>query len=193
MTLDENLSGEFIEDTGDGRIVVNFLNGKKEGLTRYISASGIVLSEIEFKNDVIDGAVKQFYPSGELLTVMTYVDGKLNGPFTSFYTNGMKQMITNYQNGVMHGKFETFDEFGDIVTECIYDSGKKQGKNVVYYPKSQGGGVYELSFYVDDLLSGDKVTFYPTGEVLSVTPYNKGKAQQYTKNYTKDGKELKIA
>ena len=54
-------------------------------------------------------------------------------------------------------------------------------------------GIYELSFYVDDLLSGDKVTFYPTGEVLSVTPYNKGKAQQYTKNYTKDGKELKIA
>ncbi len=67
----------------------------------------------------------------------------------------------------------------------------KSGKNLLYYPKSQGGGIYELSFFENGLLSGDKVTFYSSGEVMSITPYTEGKAQGYTKTYDKSGAELR--
>ncbi|MBR1480161.1 MAG: hypothetical protein IJ599_04730, partial [Alphaproteobacteria bacterium] len=140
--------------------------------------------------DELEGEVKQYYPSGSLLSIAEFSGGKQNGMLQTFFENGVPQVVTQYKDGKMHGGFKAFDEFGDVVQECKYANGKKEGKNTIYYPKSQGGGVYEISFYENGLLSGDKVSFYPTGEVMTLTPYSAGKPQMYTKNYSKSGKEI---
>ena len=188
--INENFSGELIQEVDGGKIIMNFLNGKKDGITKFISSSGVVLSEINYKNDEINGDVKQYYPTGNVLSIMEYLNGKSQGSFTSFFENSMKQVSSQYQNGEMHGEFKAFDEFGDTLIECTYFKGQKHGKNLLYYSKSQGGGVYEVSFFENGLLNGDKITFYQTGEVMSVTPYSAGKAQTYTKNYSKSGIEI---
>lgn len=187
-----NFSGKIVQEVNGGKISISLKNGKKEGITRFVSNSGTLLSEINYKNDLIDGEVRQYYPTGQILTVIEYSKGVQHGMMTSYFENGMKQVEIQYEKGEQHGSFKAFDEFGDIMTECTYVKGKKHGKSVTYYAKSQGGGVYELSFYENGLLSGDKVCFYATGEVLSITPYLEGKPQTYTKNYSKDGKELNI-
>lgn len=188
--IGENFSGEVVQEIDNGKVVMNFLNGKKEGVTKFISSTGIVLSEINYGGDEINGDVKQYYPSGNILSIMEYSNGKPHGSFSSFFENGMKQVSSQYQMGEIHGNFKAFDEFGDPLIECVYLKGQKHGKNLLYYPKSQGGGIYELSFFENGLLNGDKVTFYQTGEVMSVTPYCAGKAQVYTKNYSKAGTEI---
>jgi antitoxin component YwqK of YwqJK toxin-antitoxin module len=187
----ENFTGELAQDTGDGRVVIQYVSGKKHGVTRFIDKStGLTLSEIEYRDDLIDGKVTQFYRSGAVLSVITYRAGVQDGPFVSYHENGMKQMESGYVNGKQDGPAITYDEFGDIVTESNYRNGLKHGKNTVYYPKTLGGGVFELSQFEDGKLTGDKVTFYNTGEPMSVTPYIAGKAQRYPKNYSKDGEEL---
>ncbi|MDR1034636.1 MAG: toxin-antitoxin system YwqK family antitoxin [Holosporales bacterium] len=188
----ENFTGELTQDTNNGRIVIRYVSGKKQGTTKFIDKfTGLVLSEIEYRDDVIDGKIKQFYQSGAILSVVTYKGGILDGPFVSYYENGMKQMESFYVNGKQDGTTITYDEFGDTVAESHYRQGMKHGQNTVYYPKSLGGGVFELSSFENGKLTGNRVTFYDTGEPMSVTPYIAGRAQQYPKNYSKNGEELR--
>ena len=187
--MENDFSGELIQTTDAGKVVVKFLNGQKDGITRFISSDGVILSEVQYKKDMICGNVKQYYQNGKILSIVEYKYGVPHGTLTSFFENGMKQVVAQYQNGKIDGVFKAFDEFGDIVNECAYYDGQKHGKNLLYYPKFQGGGVYESSNYKDGCLDGDKITFYQTGEIMSVIPYKNGKAQAYPKYYKKTGEE----
>ncbi|MDR2666778.1 MAG: hypothetical protein LBB34_01505 [Holosporales bacterium] len=188
--MEVNFSGKLIKDTDDGKIIINLQHGRKEGVTSFVSRDEIVLSEIPYKGDVICGSVKQYYPNGKIFSIVEYKHGIQHGIMTSFFENGMEQVVAQYQNGKMDGPFKAFDEFGDIVNECTYCNGQKHGKNLLYYAKSQGGGVYEVSIYKEGCLNGDKVSFYPAGEIMSVTPYIEGRAQSYTVHYTKTGEKM---
>ena len=145
--VDDNFSGEIEEIAGDDKVVISYRGGKKEGKTRYISSSGKVLSEIEYKGDIIHGKVRQFYESGGILSEADYRAGKLHGNFVTYYENGVKQMEAGYVEGELQGISKTYDEFGDMLTESLYESGRRQGISKIYYPKAQGGGVYEYAEY----------------------------------------------
>ena len=189
--MQENFSGELEQEADDGKLIVSFLEGKKHGMARFIGRDGVVLSEIPYKNDQLHGELRQFFPNGSVMAVMHYEKDILSGSFDTFFENGMKRMEANYQNGLLNGKFLTFDEFGDKSTECSYLNGERVGEFRSYYPKSQGGGIFEISTYnAKGLLDGNKIFLYPTGEIMSVTPYKNGKAQAYTKTYAKDGTEI---
>lgn len=183
MPLDENLTGTVEAETGDGKIVVQYKDGQKNGVTRYISSSGSVLSEIEYKDDVIDGTVTQYYPSGMKLSRMEYKNGKLDGAVQTFYENGVTQMKAEYKEGNLTGEYTAYDEFGDKVEICTYYQGLKHGTDTIYYPRSQGGGVYEISTYCNGMLEGDKISFNQDGAPVTLTTYKNGRAQQYPKNF----------
>ncbi len=187
----EKFTGEYIEETKEGRVYINFVDGVKNGITKFTDTSGTVLSEIEYKNDIIDGKIKQYYPTGNLLSSTSYVNGVPNGDFLTFYENGMKQVEATYLDGKFEGLFITYDEFGDKISECSYKNGLKHGKNIVYYSKANGGGISEISYYENGLLEKDKTELYPTGEILSITPYIHGKAQKYPELFKKDGTIMK--
>ena len=187
----ENFTGEFVQEVDNGKVILSFKDGKKDGVTKFIDKNGITLSEINYKNDLIHGEIRQYYPNGTLLSIINYEYGIQNGSFTSFYESGMKQLETSYKDGKTDGLFSVYDEFGDKINECLYKDGQKHGKNIIYYPRAQGGTVYEVSYYENGLLTNDKMTFYSNGEIMSTTPYIKGKAQAYSKNFTLSGSETK--
>jgi antitoxin component YwqK of YwqJK toxin-antitoxin module len=168
-----------IQESGDGKVILQFSETNEISFARSVSNSGVVLSEISYQNGQIHGEVKQFYLSGRIMFLMNYIAGKQSGLFVSFYENGMKQSESNYEEGVLVGPSAVFDEFGDIVMECEYKAGLKHGKSMIYYPKIYGHGIYELSSYEDGLLEGDLINLTPNGEIQSITPYKKGKAQKY--------------
>lgn len=181
--IDDNFTGELVQEAANGKVIINFVNGQKYGKTTFVSPENIVLSEIEYKDDIIDGEVRQYYPSGKILSLIEYKAGKQDGKFITYFENGIIQTQSEYKDGLQCGHFKGFDDFGDLISECEYVNGQKSGKSLIYYSKSQGKGIYELSFFENGLLSGDKVTFYPTGEIMTLTPYKEGKAQGYTKIY----------
>ncbi|MDR2458609.1 MAG: toxin-antitoxin system YwqK family antitoxin [Holosporales bacterium] len=185
--MEGGYTGELTQEASGGKVTIAFVNGRKHGTTRFVADNGNVVSEIQYVNDLIHGEVRQFYASGKPMSIMTYVNGSQSGPFISFSENGMKQIESNYEDGKLHGTSTTFDEFGDVAAESTYVHGAKSGRSSLYYPKSRGGYIYELSFYKDGLLEEDRVVFYPTGEVMSVTKYKAGKAQTYPQNFDKAG------
>ncbi|GHT89606.1 hypothetical protein FACS1894113_5050 [Alphaproteobacteria bacterium] len=190
--ISEDYTGELVQDVESGKVVIPFVNGKKHGLSKFICSEGIVLAEIPYVDDDIHGEMKQYYANGSILSIMEYVRGVLCGRFISFFENGMKRLETSYKDGEFDGKFAAFDEFGDKVSEVSYQRGKKVGNSVLFYPKSLGGGEFELSNYNDNgLLNGNVVTLYQSGKIMSVTPYINGRAQEYTKTYSENGAEIK--
>jgi antitoxin component YwqK of YwqJK toxin-antitoxin module len=185
-----SFSGELTQELETGRVVIQYVSGKKHGPTKFFDHNGLVLSEITYKNDQIDGEVKQYGQSGSIISSIMYREGIQHGPFISFYENGMKQMESFYSEGKIDGASVIFDEFGDVISKTQYHAGLKHGKSVVYYPKSQGGGIFELSYYENGKLTGNMCRYYGTGEIMSVTPYTEGKAQAYPKNFSKTGEEI---
>lgn len=182
MPFDDNFTGTIEEDTGGGKIVVPYKNGQKQGIARYISETGEVLSEIEYQDDEINGIVMHYYRSCKKLSHMEYKNGKPNGIAITFYENGMIQMKAEYKNGSLHGKYEIYDEFGDTIETCTYCEGAKHGIDTIYYPKSQGGGVYEISTYMNGMLQGERTSFQPNGTPMTTTPFKNGRAQTYPKS-----------
>ena len=183
----ENFTGELIQEIEDGKLIINYKLGKKNGPTRVVNKKGILVSETNYKDDEIHGPLKLYHNNGSPLSIINYEFGLQNGESLSFFENGVKQTESSYKYGKLDGKFIIYDEFGDKIGECFYVNGDKNGKNFVYYPKAQGGGVFELSVYEKGSLTGNKISFYPSGEVMSITPYTNGKAQTYPKNYDKKG------
>jgi antitoxin component YwqK of YwqJK toxin-antitoxin module len=185
-----DFTGELTHEIGGQKVIISYVNGKKCGVTKLVDSAGKLLTSMEYKDDMIDGEVKNFYQSGGILSMSVYKCGTQDGRSVSFYENGMMHIDSNYKSGKLDGPFIVYDEFGDKMLECSYRCGLKHGKNIVYYQKSQGGTVSESSCYTDGLLDGDKIAFYSTGEVMSVTPYIKGRAQAYPKVYSKSGDHI---
>ena len=180
MTAAANkFTGEYVEKLSDGTLYLNFLNGKKQGPGRFENNNKRVLYEMNFANDCLNGEFKQYYNNGTLMTVMNYQNGVLHGEFLMYYESGMLQMKINYNNGSYDGLMIVYDEFGDKISETPYKTGQKHGRSLKYYPKIQGGHVSELAYYVDGLLSGDKIDFSMDGNVSSVTSYISGRPQSY--------------
>ncbi len=183
MEFDENFTGVLEEETGDGKVFIEFVDGKKEGFVKRFSKDGVLLSSMEYHDDDLNGVSIQYYATGGEMVRMYYKSGSLHGEFRAYYENGMLQVKGQYVDGKLQGKYEQFDEFGDKISECMYEQGQLNGKSLRYFPKAQGGGVYEMSFYENGYLQGERVTYNVNGEVSSVTPYIMGKAQRYTEAF----------
>lgn len=190
ITIDENFSGKYIDESGDAKLVIEYVKGVKQGKTVAFSKDERIIYELSFENDVMHGDLIQYYDNGAIFTKSRYQHGKQTGQLSVFYENGMKQIESHYVDGKLHGVSISFDQFGDRIMEMEYDNGVLNGKFVTYYSKNKGGGILELSMYKKGLIYGKKMSFYESGEIMSVTPYEDGKAQEYTKMFLKNGKMM---
>ena len=179
------LNGEIVEQLDHGTLFVTYVNGKKNGPSRLEIEPGVNEILMHYEDDLLSGECILYYRSGAIMNVMNYIEGVLHGSFNSYFENGMTQMSAYYSNGVYNGLVTSYDEFGDIISEIPYVNGILHGKNVIYYPRAQGGGVLEVSFYENGLLTGNKISYYDNGEVMSVTPYIRGRPQRYPKMFNK--------
>jgi antitoxin component YwqK of YwqJK toxin-antitoxin module len=141
--------------------IINYENGKKNGVYVEIDKTGSIEKKAEYKNDALDGQVSEWYRGGRLsklnsykngkldgkqilcyekggnLEVSNYKDGERDGETTWFDENGNKKMTIEYKNGQFDGKQETFYSDGSLKSEAVYKDGKLQGKKKTYAEKEK--------------------------------------------------------
>jgi len=141
--------------------IVNYQNGKRNGVFVEIDKTGSITKKAEYKNDKLDGQVSEWYRGGRLsklntykegvmegqqilcyekggnLEVANYKNGQRDGLTTWYYENGSKKMTIEYKNGGFDGKQETFYNNGSIKSEATYKDGKLQGKKKTYEEKAK--------------------------------------------------------
>ncbi len=106
------------------RMMSNYRNGAKNGLTTVFGIHGDVRERIEYKHNRVHGTYK-VYENGQIIEMSEYVDGELHGPSTIYYTdydrsvprsNGLPpvEMVIQYVNGRQTGDIYTYYENGNV-------------------------------------------------------------------------------
>ncbi len=166
-------------------------------------SQGKKLMQHTYKNNMQNGPFKEWNTNGILVKKGTYQNNQLVGKYEEFTNNGKKRAIRNYiiitselgkEQSVLHGSYVYYKENGDILSEGMYENGKKTGKwiafhqqqphleSIVYYKNDQMFGTYER-YHPDGVLS-TKGTYYFEFMVNDslIKNVNDGKKETYHKN-----------
>lgn len=147
----EYSSGSFLP-----RHIVNYENGKKNGVFVEIDKTGSIVKKASYKNDVLDGQVCEWFRGGRLTSMNTYKNGQLDGEQIACYEKGGKLEVSNYKDGLRDGLTTWFYESGQKKMSIEYKDGKFDGKQQTFYPD---GSLKSEASYKNGALQG-KVTTY---------------------------------
>lgn len=78
----------------------NYKNDKMEGLYERWYKNGLLSAKCNYVNDIIEGISEQWYENGQLYIKCNYVDGKIEGIFEQWYANGNLYKKSYYMNGI---------------------------------------------------------------------------------------------
>lgn len=134
----------------DGRInqVINYRNGKKEGLSKEFDHNGEVITLMEYSND--------FLVSREKIDRKD-ADGLRQGVWKEFYPSGSIKSEKSFRNDMLHGYYKEYDEKGNLVLTMLYENGSIVKSNIEDSPDIEIVNRYDQS-----------------GKLIYSGPYRKG-------------------
>ena len=136
--------------------IVNYVNGKRNGVLVEIDKTGSITKKAEYKNDVLDGQVSEWFRGGRLSKVNTYKNGKLDGRQILCYEKGGNLEVSNYKDGARDGLTTWYYESGQKKMTIEYTKGQFNGKQESFY---QDGSLKSEATYKDGVLKGKKKTY----------------------------------
>ena len=101
-------------DNNNIKSTINYVEGKKQGLSFEYSKAGEIITILEYRNNYLtsrervnrvdknklkQGIWKEFYPNGKLHFERMYVDDQLNGYYKEYEENGNLRFAIRYENG----------------------------------------------------------------------------------------------
>ena len=130
------LDGQYNEYYSNGNMFTSgkYNNGKKEGLWKIYTESGLLWKSYEFKNDELNGQYISYYASaGTKEIVGNYKNNKLDGSWNEYYSNGNRRKSGEYLNGEKTGVFTEWFSNGVKKSVINYTNDEVNGKMTVYY------------------------------------------------------------
>ncbi len=154
--INNKINGEVFYSSDKCRFVSRYINGMKEGKTKWFYDDRKVM-ECEFINDKLNGDHIVYYPYlNRIYKTSIYKDNKLNGFKRTYYNNG------------------------DLDYECNYINGKKEGKSIRMY---NNGKINDLCFYKNNELDGILKEYNYDGSLIREYNYRNGKLNGICKDY----------
>lgn len=191
--------------------IVNYTDGKREGIIKTWYLSGARKGVYDMKNDKLNGestsysindkpSYTTFYKDDNLITSYTGFypdsiikafhvynnDGKRDGEQKDFYTSGILKTLSYYKNGKKDGKWLDYWGSGKIKDEGYYSNDKATGKWKFYYVN---GVLQDSGNYVNDETDGLWKYYSYQGQLTGETEYKDGKADGDAVSYD-DGKKF---
>lgn len=138
-------------------------------------------------------------------------NGKRHGVWKKYYSNGRVRYVGNFNHGkeieifkyysasnsdnpIIIKKYHTNDNFADVqffTSKGVLESAgmmkgkKREGKWLFYHPN--GKAIMSEENYKEGKLSGDYITFYPSGEPTETAAYKNGLLDGNYKKYSIKG------
>ncbi len=126
----------------------NYEGDHKEGLWKYYTDNGVLISEETYDDEGnIDGEDRDYHRNGEIASIMKYENGTLTGYEVSYHKNGQMSEQGYNQNGLAQGRWES------------------------YYPD---GKLRSSTFYVDDTYNGPQYFYSEVGELYMIEYFKNG-------------------
>ena len=93
---------------------IDFKEGKPNGIGKFYYESGALQAEANYKDGKENGLQKQYYESGVLKVEGNFVDDEPNGIAKFYYENGKLKVETNYVDGEQIGPRKEYYESGAL-------------------------------------------------------------------------------
>ncbi len=186
-------------DKSSGKILeeVRFVNGKREGETKYYDINTGKLKRIEpYKNDVIHGVVKTYKRRSDKLDCETnYVNDKLQGIETCYHDNGKISFLSYRQGNGVRDTLLAYNRKGLLESircgeHSVHEKDRAwcgflgKSEPVKLYDKS--GSLRSIERRKDGKLHGVKEYFYPNGKLKGEVTFRQdskhGKSTAYWEN-----------
>lgn len=167
------------------------LKGVKHG-SEMMWKDGQLIFQTQHVNGIEEGERRSFYPDGKLSTLNNMKNSKLDGKTTEYYPNGALKAERNYAT-VPYGSSEKVIQMGWARN---YD---EQGKLVSsYYRNSADEILFSSKLYKDklSLFEANKafnISYFPTGEVMSITVSDQHNRPILAKYYYLNGNLRKLS
>jgi uncharacterized protein len=184
-----------------GQYAKGTLNGKWQHLHRngQLNRTGSYLADGSATGEWV------FYDhTGKLIEKRTYEKGELHGDVV-FYVDGKPYGVANYKKGLLIRNtyydgnqkviFTAGNNDGTFYNKSYRSNGTLQNEGKFVKGKADGlwkyydthGNVIRVHNYKDDLLEGQTIDYFPTGEKKIETGYKDGKAEGHFLEYDKSG------
>lgn len=190
-------------------LVTPYVNGKKEGISKYYNENGKLITEITYsndqkikeleneyyntgelnyirtiKNDKVEGLVTKYYKNGKIEMQANLISGSFDGEFKKYYENGNYERVNNYVNGKLNGPDIKYFQNGKLQWEVNYINNKEEGTYKEYYPSGQ---LKHLGFYKNGKLEGEALTYYENGNIKIKAFHKNGNIEGLSKQYFDTG------
>ena len=136
--------------------ILNYENGKKNGVFVEIDKTGSITKKAEYKDDMLNGQVSEWFRGGRLSKLNTYKNGQLDGQQILCYEKGGNLEVSNYKEGQRDGLTTWYDENGGKKMSINYKNGQFEGKQETYYPD---GSLKSEATYKNGKLQGQKKSY----------------------------------
>lgn len=162
------------------RKMIQYHEGKKNGVYIEIDETGALVKKSEFVDDQLNGSTMTWFRGGRLSGKNTYKNGVLDGEQIECYEQGATREIAFYKDGLRDGLTTWFDQSGNRVMSIEYKAGKFEGKQETFY---KGGMLKSSKTYKDNIQDGPAVEYYESGAIKSECNYKNGKVSGKVKQY----------
>jgi antitoxin component YwqK of YwqJK toxin-antitoxin module len=113
-----------MHDNGQINYLLQFKDGKPNGLVTGWYENGQTHEEINFKDGKMDGLGTGWYEDGQKKSETNFKDGKKDGLVTFWYEDGQKKLEANFKDGKKDGLGTGWYENGQKKLEANYKDGK---------------------------------------------------------------------
>lgn len=103
---------------------LGFYNGKREGIAKRWSESGVLRVESYYKQNRLVGSYKSWWENGVLGSEVSYVNGKLNGVEKKWYPTGKLAKERQLVDGKEHGMQKAWLENGKLYVNYEAKNGR---------------------------------------------------------------------
>ena len=164
--------------------IIQYKEGKKNGLFLEFNTEGFIVKKIDYKNDLIDGAYCEWIRNGRLVKKQEYKDGQLDGRTVICYDNGFIQEESEYKEGKKNGVtvwYSYADKMqGPKAVMYTYINGQFEGPQEVYY---ESGYLKSVKMFSNNKANGSAYELYEDGSVKSECTYKNGEVKGKVKEY----------
>lgn len=172
-------------------------SGKKQGYwKKKDEKTNKLIYEGLFKDDKPQGIFKYYYPFDSIKVIMNFKQDGQIAYSTMFHPTGKKMAYGKYINEQKDSVWTYYDDKAVLISRESYRMGKKNGKEIVYFPDGVVSeersykmdlqdGPFKMYFnknavkgegtYVNGQMEGKNAYYYPNGIAAATGYYKNGK------------------
>lgn len=166
----------------------NKFDGKNGIKTIFFPGTEKVQHIVEYKNGKIDGLMKEFYRNGNSKSIQHFVNDQFTDTSFFFHENGNLSSVKIKINNKKEGCWKQYNDKGKVYKETSYKDDLLDGPSTKYTYRS--GRILQRSNFKEGEKDGKQEDYYNNGKIKTVLYYKNNNPCMGTEEWYESGEKV---